>query len=330
MGRNRVLVMSMVAVFMVAAFAAVVHAGTGKALSFSGGSPGGNYNLLTTALAPLLVQGPSKIAVFPEGSTGSPENIRRIQSGEGEMALGFGSDLVEAWKGEGRYKTPHRNVRALAYVDANIAHFVTLAKSNLTKLEDFYDKKIALGPQGSGSSMNIERLLQTLGVWERVRKNAVYQGAMDASQALKDGHIAAYNWHVNIGNATYHDTAASHDIRIIDLDAPARASGFYQKHPYYVPFTIPAGIYRSVNQPVKTFATPTFWIVRDTFPENVVYELLTVAFSDPVVKRMHDAVGLTAQSNYGKDKGLQGIPIPLHPGAVRYWKEQGFKVPEIK
>lgn len=298
-----------------------------KALSFSGGSPGGNYNLVTTALSPLLAAGPSKIRVFPEGSTGSPENIRRIHSGEADLGLAFASDLTEAWMGEGRFKTPLKNLRALAFVDANIAHLVVLAKSGITRIEDIYDKKVALGPQGSGSSMNIERLLRHLGAWEQVRRNAVYTGAMDASQGLKDGHIAAYNWHVNIGNATYHDTASSHDIRIIDLDAPARASGFYKKYPFYTPFTIPGGIYRSVDQPVRTWATPTFWIVRDTFPEDLAYELVKVAFSDDSIRKMHEAVGLTARLNYGRDKALQGIPIPLHPGAVRYWKEMGYPVP---
>jgi hypothetical protein len=329
---TRVLIGSLVAMLVVVAFAVagIAQAAAPKNLSFSGGSPGGNYNLLTTALSPLLTAGLPNISVFPEGSTGSPENIRRIQSGDTDMALGFASDLVEAWNGEGRFKTPLRNVRALAYVDANIAHLVTLAKSNIHKIEDIFDKKIALGPQGSGSSMNIERLLRQLGAWDQVRGSAVFTGAMDASQALKDGHIAAYNWHVNIGNATYHDTASTHDIRIIDLDAPARASGFYEKYPFYTPFTIPGGIYRSVDEPVKTFATPTFWIVRDNFPEDLVYELLKVAFSDDSVRRMHEAVGLTAQKNFGKDKALQGVPIPLHPGAVKFWKEQGFTVPEIK
>ncbi|MEW6334625.1 MAG: TAXI family TRAP transporter solute-binding subunit [Thermodesulfobacteriota bacterium] len=330
--RHLALCMSMAALILAGAWTlpGAAQAAPPKALSFSGGSPGGNYNLLTTALSPLLVQGPSKISVFPEGSTGSPENIRRTQSGETDMALGFASDLVEAWNGEGRFKSPHKKIRALAYMDANIAHVVTLAKSNITSFEQLYDKKLALGPQGSGSSMNIERLLRQLGAWDRVRSKAVYQGAMDASQALKDGHIDAYNWHVNIGNATYHDTASTYDIRIIDLDTPARASGFYKKYPFYTPFTIPGGIYRSVNAPVKTFATPTFWIVNESFPEDRVFELLSVAFSDGVIRRMHDAVGLTAQKNYGKDKALQGVPIPLHPGAIKYWKSQGFTVPDVR
>ena len=332
MYRNRCLLGSLVALFVVLTFtfAGVSEVAAQRALSFSGGSPGGNYNLMTTALSPLLAGGPSKISVFPEGSTGSPENIRRTNAGETDMALGFASDLTEAWNGEGRFKTPLKNIRALAYMDANIAHMITLARSDVHKIEDVFDKRIALGPQGSGSSMNIERLLRQLGVWDQVRSNAVYTGAMDASQALKDGHIAAYNWHVNIGNATYHDTASTHDIRILDLDAPARASGFYDKYPFYVPFTIPAGVYRSVDEPVKTFATPTFWIVHKDFPEDVVYELLSVAFSDDSIRRIHEAVGMTAQMNYGRDKALQGVPIPLHPGAVKFWTDQGFTVPDIK
>ena len=329
---NRRLIGLLAAVGMAVIFSVtgMAEAAAKKALNFSGGSPGGNYNLVTTALSPLLANGPSKLSVFPEGSTGSPENIRRTNSGEADLALGFGSDLHEAWNGEGRFKEPLRNIRALAYMDANIAHVVTLKRSNILNFEDLFDKKIALGPQGSGSSMNIERLLRAMGAWDQVRRNAVFTGAMSASEALKDGHIAAYNWHVNIGNATYHDTASTHDIRILDLDAPARASGFYTKYPYYTPFTIPAGIYRSVDEPVKTWATPTFWIVKDTFPEDVVYELLSVAFSADSIRRMHEAVGMSAQMNYGRDKALQGIPIPMHPGAIRFWKDQGFSVPDIR
>lgn len=304
--------------------------GQQRFLSFSGGSPGGSYNLMTTALAPVLSDGLQNIRVSSEGSTGSPENVRRIDSKETDMALAFGSDLVMAWQALPPYTQEYQNSRILAYVDANVGHMVTLANSGINSVFDLVGKRISLGPPGSGSATNAERFFRHLGIWDQIQPNAVYLGALDGSQALKDGQIAAYNWHVNIGNATYHDTASTHDIKLIDLHTPALESGFYDRFPFYTPLEIPGGVYRNVNEATMTFATPTYWIVHQDTPADLVYQLLSVAFSADGVSRVHASIGDSARRNFGPEFALRGVPVPLHEGAAQFWADQGLDVPDVQ
>jgi uncharacterized protein len=299
-------------------------------LSFSGGSPGGSYNLMTTALAPLLTDALDNVRVSSEGSTGSPENVRRINSKETELALAFSSDLVMSWHGFAPYTREYRDTRVMAYVDANVGHMVVLANSDIQSVYDLVGKRVSLGPPGSGSATNIERYFRHLGIWDQIEPNAVFLGALDGSQALKDGHIDAYNWHVNIGNATYHDTASTHDIRLIDLHTPAVESGFYDAFPFYTHLVIPGGVYRSVDGPTDTFATPTYWIVHEDFDADLAYRLLQAAFTDESIARVHNAIGESARQNFGRETALLGVPIPLHEGAKRYWEDQGFDVPDVE
>jgi len=311
------------------ALAAGAHAQL-QFLSFSGGSPGGSYNLMTTALAPVLTDGLDNVRVSSEGSTGSPENVRRIDSGETDMGLAFGSDLVMAWQALPPYSREYQNSRILAYVDANVGHMVVLDNSDIQSVYDLVGKRISLGPPGSGSATNIERFFRHLGIWDQIQPNAVYLGALDGSQALKDGQIEAYNWHVNVGNATYHDTASTHDIRLIDLHAPALETGFYDAFPFYTHLVIPGGVYRGVDEPTDTFATPTYWIVNQDMDADLVYAMLEVAFSDEGVNRVHNSIGDSARQNFGREFALRGVPIPLHEGAERFWADQGFDVPDVE
>lgn len=296
-----------------------------KRIAIIGGQVGGAFNFWTNAMAPLFSKEVPGLEVSVEASTGSPENIRRVNAGEVDMGFAFSSDLYEGYRALEKFAgKPQTNVRALSFAFGSVGHFVVLKSSPIRRLEDIAGKRLAAGGPGSGSALAIERLLRLMGLWEKV--NVVYLGGNQASQAIKDGKIDAYNWHPGIGNATILDTAATHDIRLIDLHAPAKAAGLYEKYPYFTPRTIPAGTYRGINEPVATFQTASLWIAHKTLSPDLVYQMLKVAYSEKGHQSLVTAVGKPA-TEMTLENALEGMTVPLHAGAARFYEEKGKKIP---
>ena len=102
-----------------------------------------------------------------------------------------------------------------------------------------------MGGPGSGSAKNLTKLLKHVGLWGSFKD--VYAGKKSSDQ-LVNGKVAAYNWHPGIGSGFIRGTANKIKIRFIDLNAPAKASGFYDKFPYFEPTTIPGGVYPGVEK----------------------------------------------------------------------------------
>jgi TRAP transporter TAXI family solute receptor len=170
----------------------------------------------------------------------------------------------------------------------------------------------------------IGQLMQQVGVRDSV--TAVYLGSK-APQALANGKIDAFNWSPGLGNATIHNTAAMLKIRILSLDDAARKSGFYKKYPYYGKIIIPGGLYAGVTEDVPTFGTGSILVANKKVSDELVHKVLTAIYSDAVRKEMSGAVGAASIKAMNKDSALNYITIPLHPGAEKYWKEQGKAIP---
>ncbi len=154
---------------------------------------------------------------------------------------------------------------------------------------------------------------------------AVYLGRK-SPEALRNGKIHGYNWHPGLGNAMIRDTATMIKIRFINIDEPARKSGFYNKYPYYGPTVIPAGLYPKVKVDTPTFGTGSVMIANSKVPADLIYTIMKTIYSEKRKKYILSAVGKVAKELSIKN-GLKLITAPLHPGAVRFWKEAGKKIP---
>lgn len=295
-----------------------------KRVSILGGQVGGGYNFWTTAFAPYLTKEIPDVSFSAEGSSGSPENLRRIDKSEVELTLAFSSDIYQAVHGTHAFKgKPIDRFRALTFLFGSVAHLVTLKESSINKVEDIVDKRISMGGPGSGSALNHELYFTHLGLWGKFKP--VFLAGMAASQAIKDRKIDAYCWAPGLGNASIIDTATTHDIRIIDMDTPAQKSGFYEKYPYFSSRKIPAGVYRGVPD-VMTWQMSTIFLATPELPEDLVYRILKSIYSEKGVKHLKSAVGRPAQEMTPENAFL-GITVPLHPGAAKFWKEMGKEIP---
>jgi uncharacterized protein len=289
-----------------------------------GGQIGGGFNRWTSAWSVFLSKAVPGVNFSSESSTGSAENMRAVGSGQVNFGLVFASDLYDGYRGNAPFKKVFKDVRALTYVYATVDHFVVPASSSIKTIADVKGKRVSFGGPGSGSAAMIGQLMEQVGVRKSV--TAVYLGSK-APQALANGKIDAYNWAPGLGNATIRNTAAMLKIRFLNLDEPARKSGFYDKYPYYGKIIIPGGLYSGVDQDTPTFGTGSILVANKNAPDDLVYKVLKAIYSDAVRKEMAGAVGAASIKAMNKDAAFNYITVPLHPGAEKYWKEQGKAIP---
>jgi TRAP transporter TAXI family solute receptor len=293
-------------------------------VTIKGGQIGGAFNRWTSAWSILLSKEIPDVKFSSESSTGSPENVRAVGSGSAGTGLVFASDLFNAYRGLDQYKKPQTQVGAVTYVFASVAHFIVPADSDFKTIQDIKGKRVSLGGPGSGSAVNLTLLLKQMGLWDGFKP--VYLGRK-SPEALRNGEIAAYNWHPGLGNAMIRNTATMMKVRFIDLDEPARKSGFYDKYPYFGKMTIPAGLYSGVNVATSTFGTGSILVAHKGLSADRVYQILKILYSDKGREYMRGAVGKASVDGMTKERAFDFMTVPLHPGAERFWKEQGVSIP---
>ncbi len=294
-----------------------------KRITLKGGQIRGAYNRWTSAYAVYLTKELKGIEVSSESSTGSSENVRAVNSGSVELALTFSSDSFLGWRGQAHFKKKQKNLRTMTYLFGSVGHLLVPANSSVKSIEDLKGQTISMGGPGSGSAKNLTALVKHLGLWGKFKP--VYLGRK-SPEAMRNGKIAGYNWHPGLGNAMIRDTATMMKIRFINMDAPARKSGFYKKYPYFAPTVIPAGLYPNVKVDTPTFGTGSVMIANSKVSPDLIYTIMKTIYSEKGKKYIVSAAGKVAKELSIKN-GLKLINAPLHPGAVRFWKEAGKKIP---
>lgn len=294
-----------------------------ESITIRGGQVRGAFNRTASAWSVYLTQNVAGLKASAEASAGSIDNTRTVNAGRAQLGLVFASDLYQGYRGEGSFKSAQTDVRALTFLFGSVGHFVVPASSDIKKLEDIQGKTISMGGPGSGSAKNLTALLKHIGLWGKFK--AVYAGKK-SPEALKNGKVAAFNWHPGLGNAMIRDTASSIKIRFIDMDAPARKSGFYKKYPYFGPTKIPASVYPNVDADTATFGTGTVMIANAGVSADTVHNILKAVYSDEGKAFLMKSAGKIVKQ-MTKANGLRSITVPMHPGAVRFWKEQGVSIP---
>lgn len=206
-----------------------------------------------------------------------------------------------------------------------VTNWVTLKKANINTSEDLRGKRMSVGPPGSGSAVIAERMLKALGAWEDIKR--VHLPFTDAARALVDGHIDAFVGAGGYPSAALEEIATRHDMVLISLtdEEIAKCVIFL---PGSVKGVLPAGSYRGVDKPVYQTVSPSLVIVHKDVPEEIVYKITSRFFTEEGLK-----FAATIHKDWGKvlpldQRVLEGMVIPLHKGAAKYWKEIGLTIPE--
>ncbi|SFX54370.1 TAXI family TRAP transporter solute-binding subunit [Marinospirillum alkaliphilum] len=294
-----------------------------QTLSIATGGTGGVYYPIGGGLGEMIgrhIRGYTGVA---EVTGASVENMGLIHRQDSDLAIALADSVYQAYHGQGAFQGRQvRDVRALGSIYSNAVQLVTLADSGITSLQDLKGKRVSLGAPGSGTEVNARTLLESNGITLRdIRAQRL--NFNETADALRDGDIDAGFWSVGPPTSSILSLANSRNIRIISL-TPQEIENAMKVEPVFAPYTLRAGLYEGVNQPVQTVGIPNVLAVNAAMPDELAYQITKMLFEKvDELRAIHSAANDTTV-----EFSLTSTPIPLHPGALRYYRETGATIPD--
>jgi TRAP transporter TAXI family solute receptor len=217
-------------------------------------------------------------------------------------------------------KKKYTDVLAVCYLYGAPAQLVVKKSSGIKSVKDLIDKKVGVGNAGSGAFANCELFFSHLEVWDEIERNAM--GYNDAASAFGNNQLDAFWLFTAYPSGAIMMAAQTNDVDLIDLNADAEKYGFYSKYPYFSKVAIPAKTYKGVEVDTPSFQDSALMVANTETPEDLVYTLLSIIYTQEGLAHM------VSQKETFKEmsviKGIDGIVTPMHPGAIRFWKEKGI------
>ena len=326
---------SLLAAAASAAIAAGAQAQDGASYILSTASTGGTYYPVGVALATLTkvkLEPSTGIGMSAISSAGSGENVRLLREDEAQFAILQGLFGYYAVTGTGPVEAdgPQDHLRSVTMLWPNVEHFVVAADhaetGTISDVLALTGESMALGRQNSGTIGSNRRLLGNLGIEDMDEAfDLVYAGYGPSAEALQNGQVAGISTPAGppVGAITQLFAAAADDVRLLTF-TPEQAEEADGGADLWNPYELPAGTYPGQDYDVTTIAQPNFLGVRADVPEEHVYQFTKTVYENlPFLNAIHPATKAMAI-----ETAIAGLPAPLHPGALRFYREMGVDVPD--
>jgi TRAP transporter TAXI family solute receptor len=290
-------------------------------ISFATGGTSGTYYPIGSAIASVISKNLSGVEVTAEATGASVANMKMMRAGDVDMIMGASNSTFGGYAGEppfeGQAVTTIRGVMSLY---PEIFQFVVLKGAGIAKIEDLKGKKVAVGAPGSGTERTAGMILAAHGLTYK-DINPQFLNFSEAITALKDRIVDCAVVGAGVPTSAVMDASTLLDVDLLPLSED-KVPALLKDRPYLAVYPIPAGTYRSVTKEVKAAGSPALWSVRDTLPEDLVYNMLKTVFEHlSVVAESH-----AQAKTMSLESSLSAMSVPLHPGAARFYKEKGIDV----
>ena len=288
-------------------------------ITIAAGGTAGVYYPLGGAMAEIFNQHVPGVNASVQATGASVANVNLLAQGQAELGLIQNDIAFYAASGTEMFKGRKvENLRGIATLYPEVIQLVATRESGIRSVEDLRGKRVAVGDIGSGTEANARQILEAAGLTYRDLA-ARYLSFAEAAANLRDGHIDAAFVTAGIPTAAIQDVAVQKDVVVVPIPA-ALARRLAERYPFYTQVTIPAGTYRGQEQAVATVAVKAMLVARADLPEELVYQLTRAIFTNlPRLAQAH-ARGADVSLATARD----GMSLPLHPGAQRYFQEAGM------
>jgi len=260
-----------------------------------------------------------------ESTGGSVFNINAIMEGDLEFGVVQSDRQFQAFNGspnsewEGK---PQKNLRALFSVHPESITLCAAVDAGINSVMDLKGKRVNIGNPGSGQRQNSIDALTALGIDYEKDIQAESLKAAEAPGMLQDGRLDAFFYTVGHPSGAFKEaTSGTREVKFIEVKLPA---SFYEKFSYYAPSVIPvmANYPGAANKSdVASFGVKATFVTSSKVKDKYVYGLVKEIFENfDDFKKLHPAYAVLTKENM-----LQGLSAPLHPGAIKYYKEMGWK-----
>ena len=295
-------------------------------------STGGTYHPVGTAISTL-----SKVKLLPKqkfsltavNSAGSGANVQALGAGTADFAILQGLFGSYAATGTGPVSEPQTNLRSVTMLWQNVEQFVIPSdKATTGTMDDLVALKgtaAGMGKQNSGTIGSNKVLLSGLGVDIEADFELVFAGYGPTADALANGQAMSAGLPSGPPTGAITKLMASNEGGFTILDVTEeQAKAMDGGRNLWVPYTIAAGTYPGQDKDINTIAQPNFLAVNESVDAEHVYMLTKTMYENlPFLQAIHPATKAMAV-----EKAMAGLPVPLHPGAQRYYEEVGLEIPE--
>ena len=293
-------------------------------ISITTGGTGGVYYPLGGGMANILSKYVPGLQATAEVTGGSVDNLKLLQAGKAEVGFSMVDAAWDGYKGLDKFKDAAVPARTLMVLYPNRMQVVTVEGSGINKLSDLKGKRVSTGSPGSGVEVMTMRVLDAMGIDPKKDIKQERLGAAESVNAIKDRKIDAFFWVGGVPTAALTDLASTPGMKIKLLDHSEAIAAMNQKHgPLYVKGIIPANAYSGQDKPVENIDVWNILVASDKMSNDMAYQIVkTLMEKKPELVAVHKEA-----TNIEVKYQALGSPLPWHPGAKRYFEEQGVKFP---
>jgi len=286
-------------------------------ITIATGGTGGPYNIIGSAMATLLNANVRHIQATATVTPASVVNVGLLQEKKADIALAMNDVVYYAFSGTEMFTTKHTNLAGIAALYPNFVQLVVRADSPIQSIADLRGRRVGVGAPGSGTEVNARQILQAFGL-TYADLRADFLSYAESEVGLRDGTVDAVFLTSGLPNAALIALATTRDVRFIPIAAD-KVTALAKQFPFYFPIEIPANTYRGQTAPIPTAAVINLLIVRRDLPDTLVYNMTKAIFDNlETLGNAHASARLISL-----DRIRNGMPIPVHPGAERFFREKG-------
>lgn len=262
-------------------------------------------------------------------SAGSQENIKLLRDNQAQFGIVQGIFAAWAWSGEGPVNRPQEHLRSVSALWVNVEHFVLLNElvedSTLSDIGTLDDHRFVLGARNSGAEQTGRYILDALDIDYEERLDLAWMGYGGTANAIQDGNIVGMNVPAGapVSAITQAFAQRGEDLTILDVTDEELAA-INRRYDLWSRYELPPETYPNQTDTVHSIAHPNVLAVRDDVPEDVVYHVTRVIWEN--LASLQDIHGAT--DDMAIESALRGLGAPLHPGAIRYFREIDVEIPE--
>jgi len=283
------------------------------------GGTSGVYYPLGVGLSQIYSKAIPEAKSSVQSTKASVENLNLLQAGRGEIAFTLGDALSDAWKGntEVGFKAPLDKLRGIAAIYPNYIQIIASAQSGIKTLADLKGKRVSVGAPRSGTELNARAVFKAAGLSYQDLGKVEYLPFGESVELIKNRQLDATLQSAGLGVASIRDLATSVKIVVVPVPADVIAK---IGDPAYQAMTIPAGTYEGQDADVPTTAVNNFLVSHSGVSDEIAYKMTKALFEH--LDQMVSAH--SAAKSIKLDKALAGMPLPLHPGAEKFYREKGI------